>query len=159
MTLFSEACFPTSFLYTPGGIAFGLVEEQIGRSHWAGIAKEREKLVNGSLGSGSIPFLVPLSGPSHARSRGVKSLSLTHPHPLQGALSEGGRLDQSVGSEVWLSQKPPNHKAAVAWVGRCPCCGCLHRKPGGLELHLQCPHLFPKVLPTFTPQVPSMTFS
>lgn len=35
----------------------GLVEEPIGRSHWAGIAKEKEKLINGGHG-GWLPLFI-----------------------------------------------------------------------------------------------------
>lgn len=138
-----------AMLHTPGGDAFGLVEEQIGRSHWAAIAKEKEKLISGGLGVRFHPFISAFVSSLTCQKQGSE-IPFPDPSfiPSKGALREGGRLYQPVGSEDWLSQKPPNYKAALVWVGRCSCCGCLHRGPGGLELHLQCLHLFPKVLPT-----------
>lgn len=138
-------------LHTPGGDALGLAEEQTGKSHWAGIAKEKEKLVNGGLGVWFHPFISAIVRSLTCQKQG-RDIPFPDPSffPSKGALSGGGRLYQPVGSEAWLSQKPPHHQAALAWVAGAPAVGVSTEDQAAWNFIFSAPTCFLKCSPPFS---------
>lgn len=104
-------------LNNPGWGVLCVHEEQKGRSHWVGTAREKKR-VDKIRGSGSLQVLVPVSGSPHAGKKGDRipfpDLSAIY---SKGALRKWGRLYQLAHSEDWLTIKASFLTTRLLWGG------------------------------------------